>query len=96
MNYIFEFIHPCDVLLVAEELANNFCIAKGKELLGRYLQEKKITSAQEINVVIYEKCFQPLQNVLIEKINQEEQRLNEEDEKRKRKNKPPETFSPLR
>jgi hypothetical protein len=76
VKYIFEYYLSHDITYASEELADNFCVAKGKELIVKYLQEKNVTNEQEVNIALYEKCYVPLQNALMTRITEENQKIS--------------------
>jgi hypothetical protein len=75
VNYIFEYYLSHDITYASEELANSFCVAKGKELIVTYLQEKSFSKEQDVNIALYEKCYVPLQNALMIRITEENQKI---------------------
>lgn len=71
INYVFEYLLGMDPVEASVELANNFCVAKGMDLLKRYFEINQVTDEQKIQEALYNKCYLPLQGSILTKINEE-------------------------
>lgn len=71
INYVFEYLLGMDPVEASVELANNFCLAKGMDLLNRYFEVNQVTDEQKIKEALYSKCYLPLQGSILTKINEE-------------------------
>jgi hypothetical protein len=72
VQYGFDYRKTADPELSSKELAHKFCSWKGVELVQPYLIAHNIVDDLQINKVLEEKCFLPLQNAILHKIREEE------------------------